>query len=85
MRMINNHRFYDEEDIYGILYTLDSQPQEIKNLIRKHIIQAGYGMDAIPLLNIINDPMEYSMDYLNSLDSDVTEELIAIAEWFGLG
>ena len=84
MRMINNQRFYDEEDIYGILYTLDSQPQEIKNQIRNHIIQAGYGMDAIPLLNIINDPMEYNMDYLNSLDSDVTEELIGIAEWFGL-
>lgn len=84
MRMINNQRFYDEEDIYGILYTLDSQPQEIKNLIRKHIIQAGYGMDAIPLLNIINDPMEYNIDYLCSLDSEVTEELIGIAEWFGL-
>lgn len=84
MRMINNQRFYDEEDIYGILYTLNNLPQEIKNLIRNHIIQAGYGMDAISLLNIINDPMEYNMDYLNSLDSDVTEELIGIAEWFGL-
>lgn len=84
MRMINNQRFYDEEDIYGILYTLNNLPQEIKNLIRNHIIQAGYGMDAIPLLNIINDPMEYNMDYLNSLDSDVTEELIEIAERFEL-
>lgn len=84
MRIINNHRFYNEEDIYNILYTLDSQPREIKKLIRNHIVNGGYGADTYPLLNIISDPMEYNIDYLNSLDSEVTEELIGIAECFGV-
>ena len=84
MRMINNHRLYDEEDIYGILDILNALPTQYKRIIQNKIVHGGYGMDTIPLLNIINDPIEYNMDYLYSLDSAVTEELIEIAECFDL-
>lgn len=80
----NNHRFYTEKDIYVILDILSVLPTPYKRIIQNQIVHGGYGADTIPLLNIINNPTDYNMDYLHSLDSAVTEELIEIAERFEL-
>jgi hypothetical protein len=40
-------------------------------------------MDAEALINIVVDPEEYNIDYLNSVDSEVTEEFIELMERFG--
>ena len=37
------------------------------------IQEIGYGIDEIPLLNIVTNPYEYGIDYMNSLDSEVGE------------
>ena len=84
MKLLNRRLYYGEEEIYTILENIENLPIEKRNKIRKHIIYGGYGMDTSSLLNIISDPVEYNLDYLYSLDSEVTEELIEIAEGFGL-
>ena len=75
--------FYDSEDIYNMLYRLSCATSTQKNCIRNYILSVGYGIDTEALLNVIDDPMEYNIDYLCSLDSDVTEELIDILHRFG--
>jgi len=49
-----------------------------------YIIDNDYGIDTRPLVNVVSDPLEFNIDYLYSLDSDVTEKFICIMEMFGI-
>ena len=82
MQVINGHVFYDDNDIYRALNNLAEADERVINEICLFIQNVGYGIDAIPLLNIVTDPYEYSVDYMMSLDSDVTEEFIKIMKVF---
>ena len=84
MQVINGHVFYDDNDIYRALNNLAEADERVINEICLFIQNVGYGIDAIPLLNIVTDPYEYSVDYMMSLDSDVTEEFIKIMQVFGM-
>lgn len=84
MQVINGHIFYDDNDIYRALDNLAETDEVLINQICLFIQNMGYGIDALPLLNIVTDPYEYSIDYMMSLDSDVTEEFIKIMQLFGL-
>ena len=84
MQVINGHVFYDDNDIYRALNNLGVADERVINEICLFIQNVGYGIDAIPLLNIVTDPYEYSVDYMMSLDSDVTEEFIKIMQVFGM-
>ena len=84
MQVINGHVFYDDNDIYRALSNLAEADERVINEICLFIQNVGYGIDAIPLLNIVTDPYEFSVDYMMSLDSDVTEEFIKIIQVFGM-
>lgn len=78
MQVINGHVLYDDNDIYRALNNLGVADERVINEICLFIQNVGYGIDAIPLLNIVTDPYEFSVDYMMSLDSDVAEEFIKI-------
>lgn len=84
MQVINGHILYDDNDICRALSNLAVADERVINEICLFIQNVGYGMDTIPLLNIVTDPYEYSVDYMMSLDSDVTEEFIKIMQVFGM-
>lgn len=84
MQVINGHMLYDDNDIYRALNRLAEADEGLINQICVFIQNCGYGIDAIPLHNIVTEPYEYSIDYMMSLDSDVTEEFIKIMQVFGL-
>ena len=84
MQVINGHILYDDNDIYRALNNLAEADERVINEICLFIQNVGYGIDAIPLLNIVTDPYEYSVDYMMSLDSDVAEEFIKIMQVFGM-
>lgn len=83
MREINGHRFYEEQDILDMLYRLNYVTRTHRDYIKREILNGNYGMDTIALINIVDDPMEYNIDYLYSLDSEVTEQFIRLMERFG--
>lgn len=83
MREINGHRFYEEQDILDMLYRLNYVTRTHRDYIKREILNGNYGMDTIALINIVDDPMEYNIDYLYSLDSVVTEQFIRLMERFG--
>jgi len=83
MQVINGHILYDD-DICRTLDKLAEADERVINEICLFIQNMGYGIDTIPLLNIVTDPYEFSIDYMMSLDSDVTEEFIKIMQVFGL-
>lgn len=83
MREINGHRFYEEQDILDMLYRLNYVTRTHRDYIKREILNGNYGIDTEALINIVDDPMEYNIDYLNSLDSAVTEEFIEIMEQIG--
>lgn len=83
MREINGHRFYEEQDILDMLYRLNYVTSNHRDYIKREILNGNYGMDTIALINIVDDPMEYNIDYLYSLDSEVTEQFIRLMERFG--
>lgn len=83
MREINGHRFYEEQDILDMLYRLNYVTRSHRDYIKREILNGNYGMDTIALINIVDDPMEYNIDYLYSLDSEVTEQFIRLMERFG--
>ena len=84
MQVINGQIFYDDNDIYQALSNLAVAENSLINWICLFIQNGEYGTDTIPLLNIVTDPYEFSIDYMMSLDSDVTEEFIKIMQVFGL-
>lgn len=84
MQVINGQIFYDDNDIYKALHNLVIADNCLVNQICLFIQNSGYGIDTIPLLNIVTDPYEFSIDYMMSLDSDVTEEFIKIMQEFGM-
>ena len=83
MREINGHRFYEEQDILDMLFRLNYVTNNHRDYIKRMIINGNYGIDTEALINIVDDPMEYNIDYLNSLDSAVTELFIRLMERFG--
>jgi len=83
MREINGHRFYEEQDILDMLYRLNYATKSHRDYIKREIMNGNYGIDTIPLINIVSDPIEYNIDYLYSLDSEVTEAFISVMERFG--
>ena len=83
MGEINGHRFYEEQDILDMLYRLNYVTRTHRDYIKREILNGNYGMDTIALINIVDDPMEYNIDYLYSLDSVVTEQFIRLMERFG--
>ena len=83
MKIINGHRLYEEQDIEDMLDRLSYASPGQRELIKRAIIHGNYGMDTRALLNVVDDPLEFNIDYLYSLDSDVTEELIGHMERFG--
>lgn len=84
MQVINGHILYDDSDIHRALDKLAEADEGLINQICLFIQNMGYGIDALPLLNIVTDPYEFSIDYMMSLDSDVTEEFIKIMQVFGM-
>lgn len=84
MRMINGQMIYDEQDIYRMLCVLENINDGLRCQIVNYIIANDYGIDTRPLVNVVSDPLEFNMDYLYSLDSDVTEKFICIMEMFGI-
>ena len=84
MQIINGHRFYDEQDIYIMLEKLYMLDGSLREQIYQYVAYYEHGIDRIPLLNIISNPMEYNIDYLYSLDSAVTDKFIMLMEEFGL-
>lgn len=84
MRVINGHIFYEENDICKMLYILENINNDLRCHILSFISYENYGMDARALRNIVSDPLEYNIDYMYSLDSEVTEEFIQIMEQFGI-
>lgn len=84
MQVINGHILYDDSDIYRALNNLAVADERLINEICLFIQNVGYGIDTMPLLNIVTDPYEFSIDYMMSLDSDVTEEFIKIMQVFGM-
>jgi len=84
MRMINGQMIYDEQDIYRMLYVLQNINNGLRCQIVNYIIDNDYGIDTRPLVNVVSDPLEFNIDYLYSLDSDVTEKFICIMEMFGI-
>lgn len=84
MQVINGQIFYDDSDISQALSNLAVAENSLINRIYLFIQNGGYGIDTIPLLNIVTDPEEFSIDYMMSLDSDVTEEFIKIMQIFGM-
>lgn len=81
---INGHRLYDNDDIYSMLDRLYEADKELKGKIIQYVKETEKGMDRTPLLNILNDSLEYNIDYLESLDSAVTEKFIDLMEKFQL-
>lgn len=84
MQVINGHILYDDNDIYRALRNLAVADEELINRICLFVQNGGYGIETIPLLNIVTDPDEFSIDYMMSLDSDVTEKFINIMQVFGM-
>lgn len=84
MQVINGQIFYDDNDIYRALNNLARADERLINEICLFIQNVGYGVDTITLLNIVTDPYEFSIDYMMSLDSEVTEEFIKIMQVFGM-
>lgn len=84
MQVINGQIFYDDSDIYRVLSNLVVADEGLINRICLFIQNSGYGIDTIPLINIVTDPDEFSIDYMMSLDSDVTEEFIKIMQAFNM-
>lgn len=84
MQMINGQHFYTDDDICRTLDRLAGADERLINEICLFIQNVRFGVDEIPLLNIVTAPYEFSIDYMMSLDSDVTEEFIKIMQVFGL-
>lgn len=84
MQEINGHFFYTDDDICRTLDNLAEADEVLINQICLFIQNGAYGIDALPLLNIVTDPYEFSIEYMMSLDSDVTEEFIKIMQVFGM-
>lgn len=83
MQEINGHIFYDEDDLRMCLYKLQFLSDWGRRNMMNAIGRMGVGMDEEPLCNIVNDPVEYNIDYLYSLDSEVTEEFIELMKDMG--
>lgn len=85
MQIINGHRLYEEGDIVQMLYRVASLNDWQRTQICNYIVGLGYGeFDTVVLLNMFADPMEYNIDYMYSLDSDIGEIFIRVMEAFGL-
>lgn len=76
-------RMYSQQEIEDMLFRLNYVTNNHRDYIKRMIINGNYGIDTEALINIVDDPMEYNIDYLNSLDSAVTEEFIEIMEQIG--
>ena len=84
MMTINGHTYYDSDDVYRMLDNLYNADNCFRERIYAYVFENEVGIDRRPLLKIIRDPLEYNMDYLYSLDSEVTEKFIRYMETFGL-
>ena len=84
MREINGHRIYEYEDIYNMLDRLYEVDESVREKILNYVKETETGIDRRPMINIVSDPLEYHIDYLESLDSDVTEKFIILMEKFNL-
>ena len=76
-------RMYSQQEIEAMLFRLNYVTSNHREYIKRMIINGNYGIDTEALINIVGDPEEYNIDYLNSLDSAVTEEFIEIMEQIG--
>ena len=76
-------RMYSQQEIEAMLFRLNYVTSNHREYIKRMIINGNYGIDTEALINIVDDPEEYNIDYLNSLDSAVTEEFIEIMEQIG--
>lgn len=75
--------FYTEQDIIKMLYKLNYVIPNQREYMIRCILNGDYGIDTEALVNIVSDPTEYNIDYLYSLDSEVTEAFISLMERFG--
>lgn len=80
---MNQNRFYTEQDIIMMLYKLNYVIPNQREYMIRCILNGDYGIDTEALVNIVSDPTEYNIDYLYSLDSEVTEQFIRFMERFG--
>lgn len=76
-------RMYSQQEIEAMLFRLNYVTSNHREYIKRMIINGNYGIDTEALINIVGDPEEYNIDYLNRLDSAVTEEFIEIMEQIG--
>ena len=75
--------FYTEQDIIKMIYKLNYVIPSQREYMIRCILNGDYGIDTEALVNIVSDPTEYNIDYLYSLDSEVTEAFISLMERFG--
>ena len=84
MEVINGYRYYNNEDVYNMLERLEKAEPELRVLILNYVEETEIGIDRAVMLNIVSEPLEYNVDYLDSLDSAVTEKFIYLMEQFNL-
>jgi len=84
VNIINGQTFYDEQDIYRMFNNLCCIDMGVRARLCDFVYHNENGIDREPLLNIVSEPLEYNIDYLYSLDSEVTEKFIRYMEVFGL-
>ena len=84
MIFINGHKLYEYQDIYNMLDRLYEVDKATREKILNYVKETEIGIDRVPMLNIVRDPLEYHIDYLNRLDSAVTDKFIILMEKFGL-
>lgn len=84
MILINGHKLYEYQDIYNMLDRLYEVDKATREKILNYVKETEIGIDRVPMLNIVRDPLEYHIDYLNRLDSAVTDKFIILMEKFNL-
>ncbi len=84
MEVINGYRYYNNEDVYNMLERLEKAEPELRVSILNYVEETEIGIDRAVMLNIVSEPLEYNVDYLDSLDSAVTEKFIYLMEQFNL-
>ena len=82
MTIINGHALYNSEDISNMLLILEIIDTEKREQIIDYIKNGGYGIDTRALMNIVRNPLKYNLDYMDALDSDVSESFIKIMKHF---
>lgn len=76
-------KIYSQQEIKAMLFRLIYVTSNYRDYIKRVIVNESNGIDTEGIINIVDNPEEYNIDYLNSLDSAEVEKLFEIMETFG--